>query len=185
MIVKSFKTEEVNIPVIPSLREAEAGGSKFQTICATKWDSVSKEQTQTNNQKTQQNIQNHYLCPLACVFPGTKETLNSWLLMNIITESLWKGFCKSLFHTFGKISCLKYRRITIEQCLKRRKQGGRDRRITVQGQPGQKLERPYFKSNSGVLMHSCCPSYSGGRNKKITLEESPRQKCKILSEKHT
>jgi hypothetical protein len=40
--------------------------------------------------------------------------------------------------------------------------GGRDRRIMIQGQPTQKLARPYLKNKPGMVVHSYNPSYLGG-----------------------
>jgi hypothetical protein len=46
---------------------------------------------------------------------------------------------------------------------------GRDRRIKVQGQPGQKLMRPYLKNNPGVGAHACGPSYLGDGSRRIRV----------------
>jgi hypothetical protein len=39
--------------------------------------------------------------------------------------------------------------------------GSRNRRTAIQGQPGQKLSRPYLKKRPGMVFHSCNPSYLG------------------------
>jgi hypothetical protein len=46
--------------------------------------------------------------------------------------------------------------------------GGRDRRIMVQGQPGQKITRPYLKK-LGIVVHMYNPSYLRGRGKRIII----------------
>jgi hypothetical protein len=46
--------------------------------------------------------------------------------------------------------------------------GGRDRRMAVKGQPGQKLVRLYLKNKLDRVVHACNPSYLGSRGRKIT-----------------
>jgi hypothetical protein len=47
--------------------------------------------------------------------------------------------------------------------------GGRDRKIMVGGQPGQKLARPYVKNKSGIVAHACNISYLGVGNRRIVV----------------
>jgi hypothetical protein len=42
-----------------------------------------------------------------------------------------------------------------------------DRKIIVQGQPGQKLARLYLKNKMGMVTKTCGPSYSGGRGRRM------------------
>lgn len=39
--------------------------------------------------------------------------------------------------------------------------GGGDRRITVQGQSGQMLMKPYLKNKPGMVVRACIPRYVG------------------------
>jgi hypothetical protein len=47
--------------------------------------------------------------------------------------------------------------------------GGGNRRMAVQGQPEQKLARPYFKYKQGMVFHVCNSSYLGGGGKEILV----------------
>jgi hypothetical protein len=49
--------------------------------------------------------------------------------------------------------------------------GGRDWRIVVQGQSGQKmLSRPYFQKNQpDVMVHTYNPNYAGTRGRMIVV----------------
>jgi hypothetical protein len=62
---------------------------------------------------------------------------------------------------------------------------GRSRRIVAQGQPRQKLARPFLKKMPPVLVCACNPSYLGSRGRMVTVRGRSRQKHKILREKQT
>jgi hypothetical protein len=47
--------------------------------------------------------------------------------------------------------------------------GGRDKRIKVQGHPGEKLVRPYLKNKPDIVLYACNPSYLGDGGRRITV----------------
>jgi hypothetical protein len=54
----------------------------------------------------------------------------------------------------------------------------RDRRILVQGQPGQKIiKTPSISKNKvGMVVHACNPSYKKGMGRKSMVQGLPGQK---------
>jgi hypothetical protein len=61
--------------------------------------------------------------------------------------------------------------------------GGRERRITVQGQPRQKVSEIYLQIKQGMMTHSYGLNYSGGRGRRITVGGWPKQKHEALPKK--
>jgi hypothetical protein len=62
--------------------------------------------------------------------------------------------------------------------------GGRDRRIAVQGQPGEKVSKSLWqKHKPGVVVYTCNPSFSGGKGRKIVEQGCSRQEHETLSGK--
>jgi hypothetical protein len=51
--------------------------------------------------------------------------------------------------------------------------GGRDRRITVKGQPRQKLVRLYVMNKLGMVVYTCGFSYSECRHRRIAVQGQP------------
>jgi hypothetical protein len=59
-----------------------------------------------------------------------------------------------------------------------------NRRITVQGHPGQKLVRNYLTNKLNMIVHICHLSYSEGINRSImVLSRAVQAKVKTLLEK--
>jgi hypothetical protein len=59
---------------------------------------------------------------------------------------------------------------------KTEKGGSWSKRIMVQGQPGNKLVRPYLKNKPDMLVHGRGPSYSGGGGRRTVVQHQPGQK---------
>jgi hypothetical protein len=80
---------------------------------------------------------------------GGRETLNTFFRM-ILPTALW------IFLKIGLLS------VVVVHTCNYSCSGGRDKRITVQGQPRHKLARRYLKNKPGVMAHICVSIYSGG-----------------------